>query len=50
MEGVKPSDLEGIGVMMMSLIKGMDITCEWLGRDNLAPWGLEWGTPQTRDS
>ena len=50
MEGVKPTDLESLGIMMMALIKGMDITCEWLGRDSLAPWGLEWGTPQTRDS
>jgi hypothetical protein len=50
MEGVKPEDLEELGMMILASYKGMDITCEWLGRENLPRWGLEWGTPGTRDS
>ncbi|TAQ86116.1 hypothetical protein B7494_g5558 [Chlorociboria aeruginascens] len=50
MEGVKPEDLEELGMMVLASHKGMDITCEWLGRENLPRWGLEWGTIGTRDS
>jgi hypothetical protein len=42
MRGVKPSDIEGLGIVTMATLKGVDLTCEWLGRDNLSEWGLEW--------
>jgi hypothetical protein len=50
MDGVKPTDIEELGMMIMACYKGMDLTCEWLGKENLSRWGLEWGTVQTRDS
>jgi hypothetical protein len=43
-EGIKPEDLEELGIMILALYKGMDITCEWLGRENLYRLGVEWGT------
>jgi hypothetical protein len=50
MVGAKPADLDELGIMILAVYKGIDITCEWLGRENLARWGLELGTPGTRDS
>ncbi|KAF4615870.1 hypothetical protein G7Y89_g15243 [Cudoniella acicularis] len=49
MEGVKPEDLEELGIMIQAVYKGMDIICEWLGRENLHRLGLEWTTSETRD-
>lgn len=40
----RPSDIDGLGVMMMALIRGMDNTTEWLGQENLRQYGLEWGS------
>jgi hypothetical protein len=50
MDGVKPTDIEELGMMIMACYKGMDFTCEWLRKENLSRWGLEWGTVQTSDS
>jgi hypothetical protein len=44
MEGVRPEDLEELGIMMQAMFKGMDIICEWLGRENLHRLGVEWTT------
>ncbi|KAE9370004.1 hypothetical protein N431DRAFT_508914 [Stipitochalara longipes BDJ] len=49
MEGVKPEDLEELGIMIHALYKGMDIICEWLGRENLHRLGVEWTSSETRD-
>ncbi len=49
MEGVRPEDLEELGMMIYVLYKGMDLTCGWLGRENLHRLGVEWVTSETRD-
>ncbi|KAE8454262.1 hypothetical protein EG329_005187 [Mollisiaceae sp. DMI_Dod_QoI] len=41
MAGVKPTDLEELGMMIMACYKGMEFTCEWLGKENLRRWDLE---------
>jgi hypothetical protein len=48
MEGVKPEDLEELGITIHALYKGMDVTCEWLGREHLHVLGVEWTTSGTR--
>jgi len=50
MDGAKPADLDELGVLMFAIYKGMDNTSEWLGRENLSRYGLEWGTPTIGDS
>jgi Fungal Zn(2)-Cys(6) binuclear cluster domain len=49
MEGVKPEDLEELGIMIQVLYKGIDIICEWLGKENLHRLGVEWTTSETRE-
>ena len=44
MEGANPEDLEELGIMIQAVFKGMDIICEWLGRENLHRLGVEWAT------
>ena len=46
---VKPEELCELGVMIMATIKGMEILTEWLGSANLAKYGLEWGSAETKD-
>jgi Fungal Zn(2)-Cys(6) binuclear cluster domain len=41
MDGTKPADLDELGVVLLATYKGMDVTCQWLGRENLARWGLD---------
>ena len=36
----KPSDLEGLGMMMRVLMKGVDECCHWAGSENLEKFGL----------
>jgi hypothetical protein len=48
MEGVKPEGLEELGLMIQVLFKGMDIICEWLGRENLHRLGVEWATSEPK--
>jgi hypothetical protein len=43
-EGAKPEDLDELGIMIQATFKGMDIICEWLGRENLHRLGVEWAT------
>ena len=44
MDGSTPDDIEELGLMVMACLKGMEATCEWLGKDHLQRWGLEQGT------
>jgi Fungal Zn(2)-Cys(6) binuclear cluster domain len=41
MEGSTPNDIEELGIIVMSCLKGVELTRDWLGKDNLQRWGLE---------
>jgi hypothetical protein len=38
--GVKPEDLDELGVLIMATYKGMEFMYEWLGTENAAQYGL----------
>ena len=38
----KPNDLDELGIVILTGLKGMDITSHWLGREHLERWGLDW--------
>jgi hypothetical protein len=40
MDGVKTNDLDELGIVILTGLKGMDITSQWLGSEHLERWGL----------
>ncbi len=40
MNGIMPNDLDELGIVVLTGLKGLDITRQWLGRENLERWGL----------
>ena len=50
MADAKPEDLDELGILMMATYKGLDITSEWLGKDNLQQYGLQWSSAGTNDT
>lgn len=40
MDGAKPNDLDELGIVILTCLKGMDITSQWLGREKLEQLGL----------
>lgn len=50
MASARARDLDELGVMLMSLIRGMENTTAWLGTDNLAQYGLESGSTEGTDT
>jgi Fungal Zn(2)-Cys(6) binuclear cluster domain len=41
MQNAKPSDMDDLGVLMMTVTKGVDDTCDWLGKDYMDMFDLK---------
>jgi hypothetical protein len=42
MRGVQPHELDELGIWIMVVVQGMKFTRDWLGKDLLFKYGLEW--------
>jgi hypothetical protein len=41
---ITSDDSDDLMVIMMVMLKDLDVTAQWLGKNNLVPFGLDWSS------
>ena len=42
--GMAVDDVDDLGIIMTATIKDLDLTAQWVGKENLGRYGLDWGS------